>query len=276
MISPPSKKEYPEFFNINIAKIYDKNKIANSFNQFFTNIGHNLAEQISTDSNLNYGDFLLDKTESRLHFETVSEDYVSKLIKKLPNKSSCGYDNISLKLIKYLNTLITPPITTIINQMINTGIFPDSLKIAKVKPIFKKNDTHTINNYRPISLLPSVSKIFEKIIYHQTYSYFQSNNLFFTSQYGFRAGHSTEHAAIEIVDKIIKNLDMNELPINIYLDLSKAFNTLDHSILIQKLKFYGVEGNSLKIFQNYLSKRKQFVEFENVHSEVLEIDIGVP
>ena len=94
--------------------------------------------------------------------------------------------------------------------MINTGIFPDSLKIAKVKPIFKKNDTHTINNYRPISLLPSVSKIFEKIIYHQTYSYFQSNNLFFTSQYGFRAGHSTEHAAIEIVDKIIKNLDVNE------------------------------------------------------------------
>ena len=142
VISPPSKKEYPEFFNINNTKIYDKNKIANSFNQFFTNIGHNLADQISTDSNLNYGDFLLDKTESRLHFETVSEDYVSKLIKKLPNKSSCGYDNISLKLIKYLNTLITPPITTIINQMINIGIFPDSLKIAKVKPIFKKNDTY--------------------------------------------------------------------------------------------------------------------------------------
>ena len=87
-------------------------------------------------------------------------------------------------------------------------------------------------------------------------------------------GHSTEHAAIEIVDKIIENLDMNELPINIYLDLSKTFDTLDHSILIQKLKFYGIEGNSLKIFQNYLSKRKQFVEFENVHSEVLEINIG--
>ena len=86
------------------------------------------------------------------------------------------------------------------------------------------------------------------------------NNLFFTSQYGFRAGHSTEHAAIEIVDKIIENLDMNELPINIYLDLSKTFDTLDHSILIQKLKFYSIEGNSLKIFQNYLSKRKQFCQ----------------
>ena len=180
VLSPPSKKEYPEFLNINNTKIYDKNKIANSFNQFFSNIGHNLAEQISTDSNLNYGDFLLDsygdflldKTESRLHFETVSEDYVSKLIKKLPNKSSCGYDNISLKLIKYLNTLITPRITTIKNQMINTGTFPDGIKIAKVKPIYKKNDTHTINIYRPISFLPSVSKIFEKIIYHQTYSYF--------------------------------------------------------------------------------------------------------
>ena len=78
------------------------------------------------------------------------------------------------------------------------------------------------------------------------------------------------------MDKIIKKLDMNELPINIYLDLSKAFDTLDHSILIHKLKFYGIDGNSLKIFQNYLSKRKQFVKFENVHSEVLDINIGVP
>ena len=119
--------------------------------------------------------------------------------------------------------------------MDNTGIFHESLKIAKVKPLFKKNDYHTISNYRPISLLPSISKVFERIIHQQTYSYFQKNNLFNSSQYGFRVGHSTELAAIEIVDRVIQNLDNNETPINIYLDLSKAFDTLDHSILLHKL-----------------------------------------
>ena len=111
--------------------------------------------------------------------------------------------------------------------MINTGIFPDSLKIAKVKPIFKKNDTHTINNYRPISLCHLFLRYLKKSYTTRlTHILLISNNLFFTIQYGFRAGHSTEHAAIEIVDKIIKNLDMNELPINIYLDLSKLSTPL--------------------------------------------------
>ena len=198
------------------------------------------------------------------------------VINNLPNKSSSGHDNLSLKIIKYLKKLISAPLTIIINQMFNTGIFPESLKIAKVKPLFKKNDNHTISNYRPISLLPSISKVFEKIIYQQTYSYFQKNNLFNSSQYGFRVGHSTELAAIEIVDRVIQNLDNNETPINTYLDLSKAFDTLDHSILLHKLKFYGIDGTSLKIFENYLSNRKQFVEFENVYSEMTNINLGVP
>ena len=127
------------------------------------------------------------------------------VIDNLPNKSSSGHDNLSLKIIKYLKKLISAPLTFIINQMFNTGIFPESLTIAKVKPLFKKNDYHTISNYCPISLLPSISKVFEKIIYQQTYSYFQKNNLFNSSQYGFRGGHSTELAAIEIVDRVIQN-----------------------------------------------------------------------
>ena len=136
-----------------------------------------------------------------------------------------------------------------------------------------------ITLYQIIALFPfyrQFLKCLKKRIYQQTYSYFQKNNLFNSSQYGFRVGHSTELAAIEIVDRVIQNLDNNETPINIYLDLSKAFDTLDHSILLHKLKFYGIDGTSLKIFENYLSNRKQFVEFENVYSEMTNINLGVP
>ena len=160
--------------------------------------------------------------------------------------------------------------------MLTTGIFPDKLKIAKVKPIFKKGDTSSFSNYRPISLLPSISKIFEKAIYDQTYSYFQQNNLFYSSQYGFRKGHSTEYAALELVDRIVQHLDNNKLPINFYLDLSKAFDTLDHKILLHKLQFYRIHGITLSIFKNYLSNRIQFVEYEDTKSDTLTITTGVP
>ena len=175
-----------------------------------------------------------------------------------------------------VKNLISLPLSIIINQTLNTGIFPDTLKVAKVRPLYKKGDDRSFSNYRPISLLPSFSKIFEKVIYQQTYSYFQTNNLLYSSQYGLRSGHSTELAGLDIVDRIIQGLDKNEIPINIYLDLSKAFDTLDHSILLQKLKFYGITGISLDVFKNYLSGRNQYVEFESVNSDIMHIKTGVP
>ena len=175
-----------------------------------------------------------------------------------------------------MKNLISLPLSIIINQTLNTGIFPDTLKVAKVRPLYKKGDDRSFSNYRPISLLPSFSKIFEKVIYQQTYSYFQTHNLLYSSQYGFRSGHSTELAGLEIVDRIIQELDKNEIPINIYLDLSKAFDTLDHDILLQKLKFYGITGINLDVFKNYLSGRRQYVDFENVNSDIMHIKTGVP
>ena len=128
-------------------------------------------------------------------------------------------------------------------QMLRTGIFPNKLKIAKVIPLYKnKDDTH-ITNYRPISILPSISKIFEKVIYIQLYDYFTDNDLFSHSQYGFRSNHSTELAVLEVIDRIILDMDKGKLPINIYLDLSKAFDTLDFNILLDKLRHYGIKGN---------------------------------
>ncbi len=120
--------------------------------------------------------------------------------------------------------------------MLHTGIFPALLKIAKVTPIYKKDDEIIISNYRPISLLPVISKYFENVIFIQTYEYFQREKLFNEGEYGFRNGHSTEVSALEIVDKLITDMDKVQTPINIYLDLSKAFDTLNHDILLHKLE----------------------------------------
>ena len=136
---------------------------------------------------------------------------------------------------------------------------PDRLKIAKVIPLFKKGDQHILDNYRPISLLPVISKVFEKIVFDQLYQYFTDNDLIFTSQYGFRKLHSTELASIELIDRIAQYMDSGKLPLSIFLDLSKAFDTLDHSILLDKLKFCGISNTPLKWFQSYLRSRQQFV-----------------
>ena len=194
------------------------------------------------------------KPNSKLCFQEINESTVKKIIDGLPSKSSCGHDNISLKITKFLKNLISLPLSIIINQTLNTGIFPDTLKVAKVRPLYKKvmiDHFLIIDQYHCFHLSPKSLKM-----YQQTYSYLQTNNLLYSSQYGFRSGHSTELAGLEIVDQIIQGLDKNEIPINIYLDLSKAFDTLDHSILLQKLKLYGITGISLDVFKNYLSGRR--------------------
>ena len=162
------------------------------------------------------------------------------------------------------------------NQILNTGIIPDKFKIAKVIPIYKKDDPSLFTNYRPISLLPGISKIIEKIVFNQLSVYFKDSKLFTEHQYGFRKEHSTEHAVLELIDRITKTMDNDEIPINIYLDLSKAFDTLEHNIIIGKLRHYGVEGVSLSLFQNYLTNRKQYVEYNNAKSDTLNINTGVP
>ena len=130
-----------------------------------------------------------------------------------------------------------------------------------------------MSNYRPISLLPA---IFGRVIFNQTYDFFQKENLFYDGQYGFRNKHSTEFAALEIVDRLITDIDNGKTPINIYLDLSKAFDTLDHKILLNKLEYYGVKDISLSLFKNYLKNRQQYVEYDNTSSGTLDIITGVP
>jgi len=268
------KKKFPEFFMHDENKVYDNLQIANHFNLFFTNIGPELANNIH--SNTTYKSYMKIKYNCELHFQNIDKSHVIKIIEKLKSKSSCGYDGISTKLLKDIKHEIADPLTLIINQSLNSGIFPDKLKIAKVVPLYKKDDEKIFSNYRPISLLPAISKIFEKIIYNQLYDYFQNFKLFYRSQYGFRNGHSTEAASLELIDRILTEMDNGKIPICIFLDLSKAFDTLDHNILLNKLNYYGVKNTASNLLSSYLTNREQYVDFDGTESSILKISTGVP
>ena len=133
-----------------------------------------------------------------------------------------------------------------------------------------------MDNYRPISLLTAISKLFEKVVFSQLYDFFHHNNLFYDSQYGFLKNHSTEYAAMELTDKVLNDIDEKNISLAIFMDLSKAFDTLDHSILIKKLAHYGVKGTALEWFTSYLTGHSQYVEIDGVSSSILTLSTGVP
>ena len=190
----------------------------------------------------------------------------------MENKSSSGYNGISNKMLKYIKKEISKPLTQIINQMVDSGIFPSGLKISKIFPIFKKGDVNSLNNYRPISLLP----IFERIIYDQRYAYFDNNNILSEEQYGFRTMHLTELAAVKLVDYIKNEIDGKYTPVNNYIDLSKAFDTLNFDILLHELHYYGDTCVSFELIRSYLTNRKQCVKFKTLESDYMDVKSGVP
>ena len=201
---------------------------------------------------------------------------VLSIINNLENKNSSGYDDISNKLLKSIKEEVCTPLTVILNQSLLNGIFPDALKIAIVKPLFKKGEKNCFNNYRPISLLPTISKKFERAIYFQQYNHFNKNNLLVEQQYGFRPQHSTELATIKLIDIIISHMDDKKnikTPVALFLDLSKAFDTLDYDILLTKLQYYGL-GYALDLIKSYLLNRFQRVKYKNTPSNLIEIKTG--
>ena len=168
----------------------------------------------------------------------------------MKNKTSTGIDGISNKLIKTAVNELVSPLTIVINHMLNTGVFPNQLKISKVIPKYKSKDHTLLSNYKPIALLPSISKIFEYVFLEQLSNYFIQNNLLSSQQYGFRA---KQLAALNLVDHLTYKLNSGNIPTNIYIDLSKAFDTLTHSILLDKMSFYGVNGVAYDLIKSYLT-----------------------
>lgn len=213
-----------------------------------------------------------------MFLEPVEHTYVKKIVDKLKPKTSCGHDEISTKIMKLSIDTIIHPITHIINLSFSKGIFPKQLKIAKVIPLFKSGAKDQQKNYRPISLLPAFSKIFEKIMFNKIMSYLDSKSILYPHQYGFRPKHTTIHPLIHLLNKCAEanSNTPKQLTMSIFCDLSKAFDVINHKILIHKLEFYGIRGIVKDWLINYLSHRSQYVQVEDVSSNLLQIECGVP
>ena len=174
---------------------------------------------------------------------------------------------MGMYVIKSMYRELKIPLMNIFSQSLSTRIFRDKVKIAKVSPIFKNGKKSIASNYRPISVLPCFSKILERIMYNRPYSYLTENNILFNKQFGFQAGHSTEHALLKLVDQISNTFSDKNYLLGIFIDLSKAFDTVDHKILIQKLERYGINGKNLSWFKKYLTNRKQYIQYDSNNND---------
>ena len=257
-------------------KIYQSDKdICNVFNDHFATIAQKIDESIPNASNNNLSTNLIQSTPHSFFFSPVTVNSIVKIITSLKNKSA-AISTYSTKILKYIVDIISPILSKIINKSLSTGHFPKSQKIAKVIPIHKSGDNKLVDNYRDISLLPLLSKIFEKVAKFQLTSYFEHFNLFTQNQFGFRQNQSTSNAIIHTLQYIYDNLDKGCAVVSVFLDFKKAFNCVNHEILLEKMSLYGVRGVAYDWFKSYLTDRQQYVSLNGEVSGLRSIDRGVP
>ena len=229
-------------------------EIATNFNKYFINVGPQLASKIPETSE-DCTRYLQHRNDYTIFLEPVIIEETRKIIMALRD-ASAGWDCINKLML--INTLvcIVVPLTHILNLSITQGIFPSKLKVAKIKPIYKAESKHMYNNYRPISILTAISKVFERVLYNRFVSFFKKHNLFYEKQFGFRTQHSTELAVNTLVHALTQAKEENLITVGIFLDFSKAFDTVNFNILLTKLEYYGIRGNSLKWVKSYLTDRQ--------------------
>ena len=252
----------------NDDNLTNSKQTAEVFNNFFTTIASNIKSKIRSSKKL-FNDYLPAPNP-------CNANDIIKLIKSLKPGKSIGPNSISIQLLKELKDVLSYPLTHLFNLSLSQGIFPDAFKVAKVIPIFKSGERTNQSNYRPISLLSNLGKLLEKVVHIQLSDFFEHEKLLYELQFGFRLKTSTNHALISIVDKIQSNIEKGLISCGKFVDLQKAFDTVDHSILISKLSNYGVRGKALIWFHSYLTDRKQFVYVNNIYSKTEFITDGVP
>ena len=274
LLNKKSKTTTLNAISVNNEVVTGDKNIANEFNKYFATIGPNLAKNISTTDvdPLKY----VTVGTADFNFKTITKANVKSVLKKSKATKATGTDNISIKLLKLAGDSITESLTFTFNLSLFTGIFPDDMKFAKVTPIFKTGSKLDCGNYRPISVLSAVPKIFEKIVYEQLTKFLDDNNIISKHQSGFRPLHSTETTLLQSTDEWLFNMDKGLINGVLFLDLKKAFDTVDHKILLLKLKRYGVGGIAFQWFQSYLQQRQKICKIAGTSSNAQTLHCGVP
>ena len=239
-------------------EINDAQSIADKFNEYYVNVGPSLASKIP-EGDINYRSYLLEVAIT-LGENSLTDDEFDGAFKALKSNTSAGSDGLHVNILKAVYSLIKPPLMKMFDSSLPLGIFPDSMKIAKVTPGFKAGKKELVSKLGPISVLPCFSKILEKIMFNRVYKYLTENNLLFQKQFGFRERHSTSHAIVNLVSNIYNSFNENKFTLGVFIDLSNPFDTVNHNILLNKLSLYGIKNNRLKWFSSYLSDRKHYVQ----------------
>lgn len=253
--------------------ISNKLEIANTFNLHYSTLGEKYANKILLPTDYHENSEVL---ENSMYLFPTNPSEIINIIKQLKVKKAPGHDDIRAETLKQISGEIAKPLSFIFNQCIKTGYFPKALKVGIIKPLYKSGDRTELVNYRPISLISNVAKIFEKILKHRIMSYMKKFNIISDRQFGFMQGRSTEDAISYLTSYIYEALDRTQPCLGIYIDLAKAFDTVCHKKLLNKLKNCGIRGNVLNLLKSYLTDRVQYVKIDNYISSANSVKYGVP
>ena len=254
----------------------DPKTVSEEFNKFFSTEPGKIAQRIHP-TKVSYKSFLRARCQKSFFFTPVDSDEIRKIILQLDINKSNGPYSIPLQILKMMLKELSDVLAIIFNLSLQSGSFIDLLKVVKVIPIYKnKGSPLDIGNYRPISLLSNIDKIFEKVVHARMIKFLEDNNSIFERQFGFRSKHSTNHSLITITETIRESIDKGNVTCGVFLDFQKAFDTVNHEILLEKLKHYGFRGITNNWLRSYLTKRKQFVRIMGYESELADINQGVP
>lgn len=267
--------QLPSEFKLGNKQSSDPNIIAEEFNAYFSQVGPNLAQKLG-HSSIDPLDYMRNiQVSETMSFDCVNESVICGIVSTL-KETAGGLDDINVKVIKLLLPVISPILTHLINLCLSKCVFPSIFKQAVIVPIYKSGDRSLFSNYRPISLLPVLSKILETVMYIQLNDFCNVNNLFYQNQFGFRSGHSTYMPIALLHDFITSSIADGNKAAGIYLDLARAFDTVDISILLKKLTRYGIGEEAHDLLKSYLTERTHRLRYNDTVSGDCEVKCGVP
>ena len=268
---------------IDNVKSYIPKQIGNEFGKHYATMGKKNAGKIcNPQKNV---ELYLDKTRQNnksIFLEPTCHTEVEKLISSIPKKKSSGHDEINNIILKELISYISVPLATIFNNSISNGVFLNLMKFGEIVPLYKGKSKDEVENYRPISLLMTTSKLLEKVIYNRVYQFLNQTGQLYQSQYGFRKNHTCHHAVGELISEIVKHLQKGNYTACLLLNLSKAFDTLQRSVIFAKLERYGLRGNCLDWLKKYLTDREMRVKCRVAREAMVttsnkhNVDYGTP